>query len=176
MDIRITYTPTAQELVKASSLFVEKKPLFKYAVGFFNILVALFLTIMLLKLFKLGLNIHESIAFVIGACWLFGRRPFNEWLLMKRMQRSKVVNKPIEVSISLNGIAWAGKGIAPGSMTWDQVKNIMEAKNGFLLPNSLTRFLWLPFRGFESELQINELRKALEAKNIKLHKFKRWAC
>ncbi len=148
MDIHIQYQPSARELAKASSLFIEKKPLFLYGVGFLNLFIILLLVIMLLKLIVMGLNWNEGIASLGAAVWLFGRRPFNEWLLLKRMQSSKVVEKPISIDISLNGIVWSGKGLSPGNISWSQIKYVMAAKNGFVIPNAFTRFLWLPFRGF----------------------------
>lgn len=176
MDIHVHYEPTAKELAKASSLFVEKKPFFLYGVGFLNFFVILLLSIMFLKLVALGLTVNEWIATFVGSLWLFGRRPFNEWLLLKRMQSSKVIEKPITVDISLNGIVWSGKALRPGNISWDQIKYVMEAKNGFIIPNAFTRFLWLPFRGFASRDKVALLRQAFLDKQIVLREYKKWEC
>lgn len=176
MDIHVQYQPTAKELARASSLFLEKKPLFLYGVGFINLFIIFILGIMVLKLFVLGLNRNEWIATLGSSLWLFGRRPLNEWVLFRRMKSSKVVEKPITVDISFNGIVWSGKSLRPGQIAWDQIKYIMETKNGFILPNAFTKFLWLPFRGFQSEQDVITLREAFIEKRIVLREYKSWGC
>ena len=176
MNINITYQPTAKELAKASSLFVEKKPLLLFFVRFLNIITALFLIIFILKLFTMGLLVNESASAIVCLIWLFGRRPFNEWLLYHRMKRSNIVEKPIHVELSRNGIIWSGKGLKPGNMGWDEIKYILEAQNGFILPNALTRFLWLPFRGFQSSDQIQELRNFIQERKITKRLYTSWSC
>lgn len=177
MNIKIEYVPTAKELAKASSLFAEKKPFFLFAVGFINIFTGIFLAIFIIKLivFK-GLLINELIAMLVCILWLFCRRPFNEWLLYQRMKNSIVLAKPITVEVSRNGVVWSGKGLRQGNMTWDQINFVLEAKNGFVIPNSFTKFLWLPFRGFESPQNIEELRKLIIERKIVHRVFPRWQC
>lgn len=176
MNIKIEYQPTAKELVKASSLFAEKKPFLLFTVGFLNIFASLFLLIFFLKLVLVGLLPNEWLAAVGCSLWLFGRRPFNEWLLYQRMKGSLVLSKPITVEISRNGVVWSGKGLRQGNMSWDQIKYVMEAQNGFILPNSFTRFLWLPFRGFQSPQEVEELRKLITDMKIVHRIFAKWQC
>ncbi len=182
MNIKIEYQPTAKELTKASSLFAEKKPFLLYTVGFINIFAGIFLVIFSLTLVvsivnsKVSFPIQWLAALAVCFLWLFGRRPFNEWLLYQRMKRSIVLSKPITIEISLNGIVWAGKGLRQGHMTWDQVKYVLEAKNGFVFPNSFTTFLWLPFRAFNSPGDIQDLRNIIIEKKIVHRVFSRWEC
>lgn len=176
MDIRVHYDPNAQELVKASSLFLEKKPIFFYGIGLLNILLALLLAIMFAKLVTLGLTLGEWITTFVSIFWLFGRKRFNEWMLYRKMMRSRIVGKPITIDISYNGIIWAGKGLSPGDMGWEQVKYVFEVQNGFIFPNTFTRFLWLPFRGFESQQHIETLRNSLLEKKIKIRPYKNYVC
>lgn len=176
MNIKIEYVPTAKELVRASSLFAEKKPFLLYAVGFLNIFSGLFLFIFVLKLIMVGLLPNEWLAAIGCALWLFGRRPFNEWLLYQKMKRSIVLSKPITIEISRNGVVWSGKGLRQGNMSWDQIKYVMEAKNGFVFPNTFTRFLWLPFRGFKSPEEIEELKKLFIEKKLVHRTFLKWEC
>ena len=177
MNIKIEYQPNAKELTKASSLFAEKKPFLLYTVGFINIFAAIFLVIFFVTLvmFK-GLLPNQWLAAAICFLWLFGRRPFNEWLLYQRMKRSLVLSKPITIEISLNGIVWSGKGLRQGHMTWDQVKYVLEAKNGFVFPNTFTTFLWLPFRAFNSPQDIQDLRKVIIERQIVHRVFNKWMC
>ncbi len=176
MNIKIEYEPTAHELTKASSLYAEKKPLLMFAIGFINIGMGLLFAIFLLKLVILGLTPQDWLALSICALWLFGRRPFNEWLLYQRMKRSLVLSRPIIIEISRNGIVWSGKGLRQGHMTWEQVKYILEASNGFVLPNTFTRFLWLPFRGFSSPEELQAMRDIIVEKHIVHRVFPRWTC
>lgn len=176
MLINVDYTPSAQELAKASLLYVEKRPFFKFTVGFANIFMSLFIAIFVLKFFFMGLTLQEWSAAAFCLAWLLGRRPFNQWLLLRRMKNSPVIGKPIHIEMSLNGIAWTGKGLRPGSMNWEQFKHIIEVQNGFILPNSLTRFLWLPFRGFASPEQIGEFKNFLNQRQITRNEFKKWQC
>lgn len=176
MNITIEYEPSATELAKASSLFVEKKPFLLYIVGFVNIIAGLISAVLIFKLFKMGLLPNEWLALLCACLWLFARRPFNEWLLLKRMKNSPVIGKTITVELSLNGIVWSGKGLIPGHMSWDQIKYVIEVQNGFLIPNNLTQFLWLPFRGFSSADKIEELKNFLNQKQVVLRAYPNWQC
>jgi hypothetical protein len=175
MNIIIEYEPTAVELAKASSLFVEKKPFLLYTVGFINIVAGLILVILILKLLSMGLLPNEWLAAIGAILWLFARKPFNEWLLLKRMKQSLVVGKPLKVELSRNGVVWSGKGLIPGHMPWEQIKYILEAQNGFLLPNNLTQFLWLPIRGFSAE-NLSQFKELLIEKNVVLRSYPKWKC
>ncbi len=176
MNIKIEYQPNAKELAKASSLYVEKKPLLMFAVGFINIGMAILFTLFVLKLVVLTLTPQDWLALLVCALWLFGRRPFNEWLLYRRMMKSLIISKPIIIEISRNGIVWSGKGLRQGNMTWDQIKYILEAQNGFVLPNTFTRFLWLPFRAFNSPEDLQSLRDLIVEKQLILRVFPKWEC
>lgn len=176
MNIKIEYEPTAKELTKASSLFAEKKPLLLYTVGLVNIFMAVLFVIFFLKVLFLPSNMQDLIPLFICAVWLFGRRPFNEWLLYRRMKKSIVLSKPITIEISRNGVVWSGKGLRQGNMTWDQIKYVMEAQNGFVFPNTFTRFLWVPFRGFASPDDLQNLRDLIVEKQVVLRVYRRWRC
>lgn len=175
MNITIEYEPTAKELANASSLFIEKKPFLLYTVGFINLIAGFVLFIMILKLIMIGLLPNEWLATFGALLWLFGRKPFNEWLLFRRMKQSPVVGRPLKVELSRNGIVWSGKGLIPGHMPWEYIKYIIEAQNGFLVPNNLTQFLWLPSRGFSST-DIDEFKKLLLEKGVVLRSYPKWKC
>ncbi len=176
MDIKVEYQPTPRELAKASSLYVEKKPLLLVTVGIINIAMGILFALFVLKMVLLTLTFNDWMALIICALWLFGRRPFNEWLLYKRMKNSLVVSKPLIIEISRNGVVWSGKGLRQGHMTWDEIKYILEAQNGFVMPNTFTRFLWLPFRGFNSADDLKILRDLIAEKKIVHRVFPRWVC
>lgn len=176
MNIKIEYQPTAKELARASSLFAEKKPFLLFAVGFINIVAIFFLIIFVLKLIFIGLLLNEIIAAIGCFIWFFGRRPFNEWILYQRMKRSIVLAKPITIEVSRNGIVWSGKGLRSGNMSWDQIKYVLEAKNGFVLPNTFTKFLWLPIRGFQSPQDIQDFKTLIIEKKIVHRVFSKWEC
>ncbi|MFI4937397.1 MAG: YcxB family protein [Candidatus Berkiellales bacterium] len=176
MLIQIQYDPTAKELVLASSLFVEKKPMLSFMVKLINVFSGFLLLVLLIKLIRMGLLPSEWLAVVAAMVWIWGRKPFNEWLLMQRMKRSPVIGKTLTVEISRNGIVWSGKGLKPGDLDWAYIKYIMEAQNGFILPNQLTQFLWLPFRGFKSPDDIKELREYLNERKIEIRRFPKWRC
>lgn len=176
MEIHTSYQPTIKELVKAGSLFIEKKPFFLLTIQIMNVFAIVILALIILKLFKFGLTPEEWMAMITGLAWLFGRRPFNEWLLFQRMKSNKVLEYPIKVVISLNGLMWEGKGLATGHMPWEQIRYIMEAKNGFLIPNVSTRYLWLPFRSFKSSDDLSEFRSLLNEKKIIRRAFPKWEC
>jgi|GEM_PF-2690334 len=176
MEIRTSYQPTAKELTKAGSLFIEKKPFFLITIQVMNVFAVFIFALLLLKLFKVGLAPEEWLAGVTGLLWLFGRRPFNEWLLMQRIKGNKILELPIQIVFSLNGITWEGKGLAPGHMPWDHMRYIMETKNGLLFPNASTRYLWLPYRAFKSSNDLNALQSIIDEKKIIRRKYPKWEC
>lgn len=177
MQISITYEPNAKELAKASALFIEKKTLMLYTIGFINVFAWLILLLLILKLFVVkSLVPNESLAGISACLWLFGRRPFTDWLLQTRMKNTFLLNSPLTIDVSLNGLAWHGKQIRSESMKWTDIKFAFESKNGFVLPNAFSRFLWLPFRGFKSQDEINALRQMLLDNNIVLKKYPQWEC
>lgn len=176
MNIKIEYQPTAKELAKASSLYVEKKPFLLFTIGIINIFMGILFALFVLKLVFIKLTPQDWAATFVCALWLFFRRPFNEWLLYQRMKKSLVISKPIIIEISMNGIVWSGKGLRQGHMTWDDIKYVLEAENGFVFPNTFTRFLWLPFRGFASPEDLQALRDTIVEKQIVHRVYAKWKC
>ena len=177
MKINIRYQPTAQELAKASSLYIEKKPFMYYAILVINGFAYLILLIMILKAVLISaLMPNEWLAGVSACLWIFGRKPFNEWLLFQRMKRSQLLDTTLSIDISLNGIAWTGPRVVPGSLKWNEIRYILEAKNGFVLPIGGSQFLWLPFRGFSESAEIEALKQALTEHHIKLRLYPNWEC
>lgn len=177
MQISITYEPTAKELVKASSLFIEKKPFMFYSIGFINIFAWFILAILILKLVVAKtLTPNEGLASVTACVWLFARRRVSEAILNSKMKGSFILNNPLTIDISLNGLAWYGKRIRSESMKWSDITFAFEAKNGFIIPNAFSRFLWLPFRGFQSPDEINAFRQMLVDRNIAIKTFPKWEC
>jgi hypothetical protein len=177
MQINITYEPTAKELVKASSLFIEKKPFMFYSIGFINIFAWFILAILILKLLvEKTLTPNEGLASVTACVWLFARRPVSEAILNAKMKGSFILNNPLTIDISLNGLAWHGKRIRSESIKWTDITFAFEAKNGFIIPNAFSRFLWLPFRGFQSADEINAFRQMLVDRNIDIKIFPKWEC
>ncbi|MCS5712617.1 YcxB family protein [Candidatus Berkiella aquae] len=176
MEIQVSYQPTAKELMKASSLYVEKKPFFLLIINAMNVFAGIIVILMGIKLYYYGLIPEEWMAGAMGIAWIFGRRPLNEKLLMHRLKDSQILDVPINIVFSLNGIAWSGKGLVTGNMAWGDIRYILEAKNGFLIPNATTRFIWLPFRGFKSAEDILALREAFVQRNIIPRKYLKWEC
>ncbi len=176
MEIHVNYQPTAKELMKASSLFVEKKPFFLLIIRAMNVFATIIVLLMIVKVTQFGITPEETMAGMTALLWLFARRPLNEWLLTQRLKKSKILDVPINVTLSLNGITWAGKGLAPGNMPWEHIRYVFEAKNGIIIPNAATRFLWLPFRGFKSPQQITELQQLFDDKKIIRRKYPKWEC
>lgn len=176
MDIKIQYQATAKELTRASILFAEKKPFLLYSIGILNLLMGFFLVIFVLKFILSHLTYNELIAALICAAWIFGRRPINEWYLYYKMKHSKVLEKPILIEVSLNGIVWSGKGLRFGHMNWNEIKYVLETENGFIIPNAFTRFLWLPYRGFKSPSDIQTLKDFILDKRIVYRAFPNWKC
>lgn len=177
MDIKVSYQPTAKELMKASSIYVEKKPFFLLLITLMNAFAVFIFVVICFKLFKVGALLPEE---WMGACmaliWLFARRPLNEWLLLKRLEDSKILEVPIEVTLTLNGIMWAGKGLAPGHMPWKDIPYVFEVKNGLVVPNASTRYLWLPYRGFKTTQDVTELLALFDEKKIIRRKYPKWEC
>jgi hypothetical protein len=169
MQIKISYEPTAQELATASSLFIEKKPFMIISIGFLNAFAYFILIIIVLKGILVKHILPNELLAGVGACvWLFGRRPFNEWLLLQRMKRSLLLNSTITVDVSLNGIAWSGKRVVTASLKWNEFSYMIETKNGFILPIGGSQFLWLPFRGFSSPSDIDSFKQSIQEHKIKI--------
>lgn len=176
MDIQVSYQPTPEELAKASSLFIEKKPFLLFTVGLVNFIAGILFLVLIVKMIKLGLNAKEWVALLGGGVWLFGRRPFNEWLLYRRMKNSPIQNQPITVELTGNGIIWSGKSLLKGNMSWKDMKYVFIAKNGFIFPHSGTRFLWLPFRAFLTTNDVDTLKKFIVERGIVVREFPKWEC
>lgn len=176
MDITATYQASATELAKASSLFIEKKRFLMFAVWAMNILGGLLIIAMVTKLFMVGLNLSEWGVLVGALLWIFGRRPFNEWLLLKKMRASKVSDKSITVTFSLNGIVWSGEALKNGNLSWAHIPYVMIAQNGLVIPQGATQFLWVPFRAFPDQSAIDNLTHVMQEHRILIRKYPQWRC
>lgn len=176
MNIELTYEPTVDELTKASSLFIEKKPFLKVAVMVMNVVAIILILLTIAKFWLLSLTAQDASTVIIALLWIFGRKPFNEWLLRRKMKKSLVVNKPITIALSNNGIVWKGETLKSGNLNWAHVAYLIEAKNGFILPYSGTKFLWIPFRAFKDNHAAEDIRSFLNERHITLRRFPKWAC
>lgn len=176
MNIKIQYLIDAKTMAKASFIYSEKKPVVMYGVGFINILAGLLFSIMLVKLPMLGLILQEWIIMLLMAAWLFGRKPLIRAMFRRKMKKLNTVDKDMVIEISRNGIIWSGEGIKTGHLSWQHVAYILELKNGFIIPYSLNRFLWVPFTGFKSKLQIQKIKTLIEDKHVPLRMYPKLEC
>lgn len=177
MEIKVTYQPTIQELTKASSLFIEKKPFFLILINIMNLFAIVIIILICLKLLTPHtISPEEWMAGITTLLWLFGRRPANEWLIAQRLKNNRILQLPIHITLSLNGIMWEGKGLTPGNMSWNNIRYVFEAKNGIIIPNAGARYLWLPYRGFSSENDINQIKQLITDRNIIVRSYRKWEC
>lgn len=175
MKISITYEPNAKELANASFLFIENRPFIRFTIGFINIFAYLILFILLFELYHNHEWLpNEALAFAGVLFWLWIRRPLTRLILRLRMKSYYLLNMPLTIDVSLNGIAWSGKRVKSESLTWDQVKSVLESKNGFVIPNAFSKFLWIPFRGFQSQQDIEAFRQMLRDKSVAIKTFPKW--
>lgn len=177
MDITVNYKPTVKELARSSLLFAEKRPIMMFLVGIINAIAWILLGIMTLYFivfFKL--NLSQLFIIVTMLTWLFGRKRFFGWILKRRMEKSLIVDQPITINITRNGIAWHGSKIRPNSINWEDLKYIIEAGNGYILPHSYNKFLWIPHRGFETPDQLVEFAKYLGIRQTVMRSYLKWLC
>lgn len=176
MNIKIQYTINESEMARASFIFSEKKPFILYSVGFLNIIAFLLILIMIIKGLLLNLNPQESVLTALMASWLFLRKPFARWLFRRKMKKSPINGKVMTIEISRNGIIWSGEGIKTNHLAWQHISYILELKNGFIIPFSVNRFLWIPFTGFKSKLQIEKIKSLIVDKHVPLRDYPKISC
>lgn len=176
MNLNVQYKMDAPSLANASFIFTEKKPLLLIAMGAFNFFAFLFFGIMVIKLFMLGLNLNEALVLFVFFMWLFFRKPFTKWIYLRRVNKSNIVGKTIQIEISRNGIIWAGEGLKTDHLAWQHIRYILELKNGFIVPYSMTRFIWVPNAGFKSKLQIEKFKNLIIEKKVPLRTYPKLSC
>jgi len=174
--IKISYVSDAESIGRASALFTDNKPLFKITVLLLNILAVFLSFILVLKIIVDGVAFAD-IPIIIGCvAWLSLRKRLNCWIFTKKVANSPIINKRIDITISLNGVVWSGEKLLSGKLSWQDISYSIEAQNGFILPYSFSKFLWLPFSGFERESNLNKFREILQSKKIKLKPYYKWRC
>jgi len=169
MHIQVEYLTAAPELAHASIAFLEKKPFVRALILLSNAIVC-FVALALLLLFSVmhTLNLSQWVALLTAGLWLFGRKPLHTWVLSRRMHQATTIGKVLIVSLSQNGITWSGRGLVPGNMAWKDLKYLVRTREGFILPQSFTRFLWLPFHGFSSPEDIAAFNDFIQTQPIVL--------
>lgn len=154
-------------------VFMERKPLLRLSVTFFNVLTSLFALIMIAKAWLLKTVTWQEAGMVLFCLlWLFGRKPFTQMMLIRKMRNQTRHNNPLELSISKNGIVWTGKGIRQGSVSWQHIKKIYVLRNGYIVPCHLAKFLWIPLKEFHSKEDRKLFENYCAELNIKLKKLK----
>ncbi|MCS5707406.1 hypothetical protein CC99x_000665 [Candidatus Berkiella cookevillensis] len=176
MNIKIQYIIDGLSLARASFIFSEKKPFILYSIGFFNIIAALFSVIMITKGLLLNLTQQELILLIVMLLWLFARKPLVRWIFKRKMKKINTIGKTMVIEISRNGIMWSGEGIKTGHLAWQYISYILEIKNGFIIPYSVNRFLWLPNTGFKSKLQIEKIKTLIIEKHVPLRVYPKLEC
>lgn len=146
------------------------------SIFFMNIVAVFFLIVLILNVLLVGkLTLPLVGLAVFCLAWLFFRRKLTSKVLFRKMKRQPSVNKFINVAISNNGIIWEGEGLKTGHLNWQHLKYIIKVDNGFIMPTSISRFIWLPKDGFANESNINEFLQACKHYEVKLKKAK-WRC
>lgn len=168
--ITVNYQPNANQLAKASLLFIEKKPILQIAILFLNIMAVLLTGLALLKFMLPGLTMEELGMTFVCIFWIFARKPISLWFIARKIKKDPTKTKAIEIVLSKNGIVWSGEGLQNGQLAWKYVPYIIKAEQGYILPSSLTRFLWLPLSCFKSPHEIKEFQGLLTETRVKVKK------
>src|SRR5690606_24434647 len=173
--IKIRYTPEPKILGRASLFFAEKKPFIAFVIIFFNIIMTLIFTVMLLKLILVHvITTQELLSFIVCILWLFGRKPLTAKMLTRKMENQTNTQFPMEIEVSDNGIIWHGKKMNDGTLSWRYLKKVYKTQNGYIVPGSVTRFLWVPFDGFKNTKEQAEFESILEKKQVILKHYPNW--
>lgn len=176
MHIKVQYDLDPITLANASFLFSEKKRLLSFAIHLTNIFGFLIFVIMVVKLGLMGLLLNEWIVLLMVSLWLFGRKPFVRFIFKQKMKHSHLAGKNVSIDFSHNGIIWSGTGLQSNHLPWSNISYFMEVKNGFIIPYSLSRFLWVPFSEIHPKTHLEDLRSLIAAKQIPLRVYRRAQC
>lgn len=171
--IRVSYEIDPIEMTEVTSTFLELKPFTRFCILTINIGVIFILVVMALKIWFAHLELYEYAVIILCFSWLLFRKKFNRWLFKRRLKNQNIVNQQVEMTFSPNGIIWGGPKLKEGHIRWDTIKKCHEIKNGYILATSQTRFLWLPFHGFEAPERIDNLKKLFKQKGIIIQKSKK---
>ncbi|MFO1258258.1 MAG: YcxB family protein [Gammaproteobacteria bacterium] len=164
--IRVSYEIDPIEMTEVTATFLELKPFTRFCILTINIGVLLILTVMGLKIWLGQLQYYEVGVMALCLFWIFFRKKFNRWLFKRRLKNQNIINQQVEMTFSPNGIIWGGPKLKEGHIQWRSIKKCHEIKNGYILATSSTRFLWLPFHGFEAPERINNLKNLFKQKGI----------
>lgn len=171
--IRISYEIDPIEMTEVTSTFLELKPFTRFCILTINIGAILILGVMALKIWFAHLEFYEYAVILLCFFWLFFRKKFNRWIFSRRLKHQNIVNQQVEMTFSPNGIIWGGPKLKEGHIRWDSIKKCHEIKKGYILATSTTRFLWLPFHGFEAPERIDNLKNLFKQKGIIIEKSKK---
>jgi hypothetical protein len=173
---KITYTPKATELGKACFYFMERKPLLRLCILLFNGMATFLILVMLLKLFLGMLAWSDLLILFMSLTWLCWRKRMLQWLMIRRMQNHTAKDKALTITVCANGITWSGQGIRQSQINWRHLTYVLEINNGFILPATVSRFLWLPFHGFASAQDIEHCRALMLQKSLPIKYAKKLSC
>lgn len=176
MILNCEYKMDALPLANASFVFTEKKPLLMFAMGAFNIFAVFLFGIMFIKLVMMGLNPNEWIILLLFGAWLFLRKPIAKKVYLRRVKKSNLVDKTIHIEISRNGIVWSGEGLKTNHIAWKHIQYALELKNGYIIPFSMVRFIWIPNAGFKSKLQIDKFKNLIIDKQVPIRSYTKISC
>ena len=177
MQIINEYTPNAHQLAHAGSLYFEKLPLMIVIITFMNMFAIVLALLLLVKfLFTWQFTWQEILATMFLLFWIFGRKKANLKLLERRINQSPMMASPIHIDINYNGVRWSGKKLRPDSIAWKDIKWIIQCKNGYIIPNRLTRFLWVPNSGFAERTGAKDLLALIQEKRVPLRVYEKYAC
>lgn len=173
MKIRVSYEIDPTEMTEVTATFLELKPFTRFCILSINIGSVLILAIMLLKIWYTHLAYYEYGVIAMCIFWLFYRQKFNRWVFSRRLKSKNLTQQHVEMTFSTNGIIWGGPKLKEGHIRWESIRKCHEIKTGYLLATSATRFLWLPFHGFDAPERIDDLKNLLTQKGIPLTVSKR---
>lgn len=183
--ITIQYPIDIKELARAGLLFTEKKRFLQLSIFILNTFAVLLIGVMVLKFLLLpqspqgligSLSLSECFIVLLCVFWLGGRKRLNEWILLKKVANQHLDGKEMTIVASRNGITWEGKGLMKGKMDYRDLRYALVAQNGCILPIGLTRYLWIPYRGFTSKAAQQEFEDLIKARGIKIRLFLSYRC
>ena len=166
--ININYEANSKEMTMASIAFLNVKPITRLATLATYLGSIFIIIVILIKFYMHQLALTDGVIAATALMWLFFRKKITEYILKKRIASQSLMGRNISITISNNGIIWDGFKVKDGQIDWNSFKTCYEITEGFIIPTSSTRFIWMPLHGFNHEDEVKDFKTILKRKKIKL--------
>ncbi len=172
--LEINYTMTAQETADATLDFLTNRATmaFMFAIMKYSCLMLCF--VFAITAYNKAAQPQDIATVIFALIWIVFYKKINRWIVKSALRHRRFTEMHPKIKIDHKRMQCTGQATNPINIEWKSLRNILKTKNGYIVPltglRNAGRFIWLPFRGFNTPACEQEFVDLAQNFRIKIKK------